>query len=117
MRWAVSAWNTPMELRASSTLLEPKPRSMLWMSMDRYELGSAIRITRSRRFILGLAKPLSARDERRSCRCQRRACGVHNGGEVLPERCLEHFPERASRQGFDEGKLAGNLEAAKPVAA
>ena len=37
--------------------------SMLWMSMDMYELGSAIRITRSRRFILGLAKRLSARGE------------------------------------------------------
>jgi hypothetical protein len=38
MRWAVSAWNTPIELRTSSTLLEPKPLSMLWISMLMYEL-------------------------------------------------------------------------------
>src|SRR5262245_51913169 len=45
-------WRTLVLLLASRTLLLPKPRSMLCISMDMYELGSATRITKSRRLML-----------------------------------------------------------------
>src|ERR1700742_3413333 len=52
---ALKVWRTSIEFLTSRTLLVPKPRSMPCAIIDRYELGSAIRTTKSRRFMVGLA--------------------------------------------------------------
>ena len=58
---SVKIWMASIELRASTALFAPNPRSMLLASMHMYGLGSATRITRSRRlrvaFFIQLLQP------------------------------------------------------------